>query len=486
MSIRRNTTYNLIGAVVPLAASLAIVPIYLSLIGEARYGVLALVWLLLGYFGLFDLGLGRSVAQNVAALRDAPPNERAKSFWAALVINLALGSIGGILIYPLATFFFNDIISMEADLRTELVAAVPWLMLAVPVSTVSSVLIGALQGRERFLELNVIAVIGTLLAQTFPLAAALFLDTSLALLVPAALCARLIGIFLLIPICRRHIFGGYQPTFDSARARQLLRFGGWVTVSAIIGPLTVALDRFAIGMLSGVRSVSHYTIPADMAARSTLVSGALVSALFPRLATSSVDESHRLAAEGTKVLLMVMTPLTIMAVLFVKPFLALWITLAFAAHSGLPGQILLLGFWANALAMVPYTQLQAKGRPDLIAKYHLAELFPYFLLLYAGLSSFGLPGAAAVFALRMLVALFYLAAAAGSFFQTLRLMALPSVIVLTAFALAIQFDGQMLPLTGIAATYAVVIATWIWRDAPPQLRAALSIQFQPFAIGKRH
>jgi O-antigen/teichoic acid export membrane protein len=66
LSIRRNTAYNLLGALIPLAASLVTIPIGLRLIGEARYGVLAVDWLLVGCCGLFELGSGGAGAQRVA------------------------------------------------------------------------------------------------------------------------------------------------------------------------------------------------------------------------------------------------------------------------------------------------------------------------------------------------------------------------------------------------------------------------------------
>jgi O-antigen/teichoic acid export membrane protein len=470
MSIRRNSIYNLLGLVVPLAVSLVTIPIYLNLIGEARYGVLAIAWLLLGYFGLFDLGLGRATARRIATLCDSTAEERAQTFWTALILNVGIGVVGGLLIWPIATYFFGNIFKIEAALHPEVQAAVPWLMLAVPMATLSGVLSGALQGRERFFDLNIISVFGTVLFQLLPLAAAMFWGADLGVLLPAALFARLLTLLMLLERCKRHIFFGHTATFVMAQAGQLLRFGGWVTVTSFVGPMMVILDRFIIGAIVGAKAVTYYTVPFQLGERSTIISNALTSALFPRFVAATIHEEQRLAYEGLRVLVVVMTPLVAAGILFMEPFLSWWIGPAFAQQYARIGQILLLGFWANSFAIIPYAQLQARGRPDLVAKCHLAEALPYFGLLYLGLSTLGLAGVAVAFSIRVLVDFALLAGLSGILHLSLQMLLAPALFLAVAFLIATHGNTARPEWFLLGAVHLLVMMIWAWRKAPGSLR----------------
>lgn len=469
MSIRRNSLYNLGGTLVPLALSLVTIPLYLGLIGEARYGVLAIAWLLLGYFGLFDLGLGRATAQRIAALRDAGPAERAQAFWTALFLNVGVGAVGALLIWPVADYFFTHVFKMDAALRPEVQAAVPWLALAVPMATFSGVLTGALQAREKFLELNVVSTLGTVLFQLLPLLAAMYWGAGLDVLLPAALSARLVTLLMLAERCRKHVFAGHAATFDRSQARQLLGLGGWITVTSLVSPIMVTLDRFLIGSISGARAVTYYTVPYQLGERTTILANALSNALFPRLAAAAEPEQQRLAEMGLRILVVVMTPLVAMGILLVEPFLAWWITPGFSEQAGPSGKVLLMAFWINGLAFIPYIQLQARGRPDLVAKCHLAEVLPYVALMYLALAAWGMLGAASVFALRVSVDFVLLARLGGMLGRSVRLLLLP-VLWLTAALVSSTLvkpsDSLWIPLF---LANLLVTGAWAWRTARPMV-----------------
>src|SRR5579884_1140640 len=98
--MRRYTLFNLAGYTLPIVVSLATVPRYLHLVGQARYGVLLIVWIMLGYFGVFDLGLGRATTHELA--KSTTARERSHVFWTATALNGVMGVAGGLLLMPIA------------------------------------------------------------------------------------------------------------------------------------------------------------------------------------------------------------------------------------------------------------------------------------------------------------------------------------------------------------------------------------------------
>jgi O-antigen/teichoic acid export membrane protein len=474
VSIKKNTTYNLTGALITFALSLVTIPIYISLIGVDRFGIMAVAWLLLGYFGLFDLGLGTATAQRIAMTTDSNPSLCAETFWTALAMNSALGVIGGILIWPIAIYFFDNVFSVDEVLRPELSKAIFWLVLAVPLSTLSGVLTGALQGRAKFLELNIIALANSVFVQLIPLMVALLHGPDLAWLLPATILARVFMLVTLFWRCRIHIFGGQLLTISHNQARELLQFGGWVTVTSLVGPLMVIIDRFVIGATIGAKSVTYYTVPFQMAERTTILSGALSSALFPRLTSSTVAERGRLAFLATQSLATIMTPLFILSVLLIEPFLQWWINPDFATKAGLSAQILIISFWINSFAKVPYIQLQAAGRPDLVAKSHFIELIPYLLLLYIGLHVAGLAGAAMAFGIRILSDCILLSWLAGSLRAILKVLYIPGLLLFSGIAIAVSIRFGTITWWVLATSLLFLSLFWSWRNAPAVVRSLVT------------
>jgi len=401
VSIARHTSYNFAGAAVPLAVSLITVPIYLSMVGTDRYGVLAICWLLLGYFNLFDLGLGRATAQKIATLADASGHERSRIFWTSLILSGGLSLVAMALVAPAGYFGLRLLNVNNPALRAEFIGALPWLVAATPFGILNGLLVGALEGRREFLKVNLANSVGTIATSVLPLGAALVFGPELSHLLAASLLGRAIAICLLAAVCIGAVPVQRPGGLVRTEMGQLLRFGGWTTISSVIGPILTFWDRFAIGVMISSAAVALYVIPFNLVSQLAVVPAALATALFPRLAAAGAGEARALGDESLQVLAFVLAPATLLSMVAAGLLLPLWLGARTASEVSPVAYILLFGFWANGLARLPFAQLQAERRPDLLAKAHLAELIPYVAFLYIGLRVAGINGAAIAWSMRV-------------------------------------------------------------------------------------
>ncbi len=398
--IRVNFLLNVGGTVLPLVSALVTIPIYIIHIGAARYGILSVVWILLGYFGFLDFGLSRASANALSRLGAAGPAERVPVLVTSLCLNLALGTAGGLALYFAGGFLLRQFSTMPGDLAQETLAAMPWIAAMLPVALVSAVGAGAMESRERFLAVNVFQTVGGVLGQALPVVCALLIAPSLAVLIPAAFLTRLastIGILI-------YVFRAEHPVdlrrFDRSRVRELLGYGAWVSVTGVVSPLLASVDQVLIGAVLGPAAVAHYAVPMNLATRSQVVATALSKTLFPRFSRLAPDDARLLAAQATMTLAYCFGALCGPAIILAGPFLRLWVGEDFAAYATPIAELLLIGAWTNGIAFIPYTLLQGQGRPDLTAKIHAAEVLPFFAALWVLTTGFGLPGAALAWGVR--------------------------------------------------------------------------------------
>jgi O-antigen/teichoic acid export membrane protein len=479
LSVSRHTTYNLIGSLIPVVTALITVPLYIHLIGPARYGVLAIAWLLLGYFGLFDLGLGRATSFRVASLRDAPAAARADTFWAALGVNIGMGIVGGAVMWLSAGYFFAHVFKVSEGLRPEIVATVPLLALSVPVATLTGVLTGAMQGRERFLETNIVSVLSTGLFQLLPLLVAWKLGPNLVAILLAAMLAKLVAMLVLAYWCNREITRGHPPRIRRKEVPLLLRYGGWVTLTSVFGPLLVIVDRFAIGAMLGAVSVAVYTVPFQLAKQIQVLPSALTNALFPRISSASPEQQRKFGNDAAFALAGLISLPVLGGIFLLDPLLHLWVGRSIASDATPVGRILIVGFWINAFAMIPFTSLQARGRPDLVTKVLLAEIPPYFALLYFALVRWGVSGAAFALAARCLLDYFLLSWVSGKRFPGLLMLTCNFGLLVIAVLLSDLWGYKRWQWWVSASVLGIAMVILAWRTFPFEMKTRLLSQLRP-------
>jgi len=229
----------------------------------------------------------------------------------------------------------------------------------------------------------------------------------------AALVATVAVCLVTSPALRR------VPAFDHAELRQLLGYGAWITISGLIAPLLLYLDRLLVAVILSTTALAYYAVPYDAVMKLLMLATSMGAVLFPAFSATPVGVSghQRLASRALRSLILLLFPIVVLLVIFAEPLLSAWLDASFAAQSYRVLQLLAIGVFVNSLATVPYALIQARGRPDVTARLHIAELAPYVGALIALTLEGGITGAAVAWLCRVSVdfaALLWLAGRLGA------------------------------------------------------------------------
>lgn len=379
--------FALFGPGLPMILALFTVPFLILKLGVERYGLLNLAWVILGYFTLFDLGLGRAAVRMYADLNtQGKKNNLRPLYLTTFLSTFCIGSILGICFGLSTDYSVTHFFNIKPELQSEARWVMLCLSFAMPFIALSSILKSFLEAEAKFFLSNALQAFLGVLTYLGP-ATVLFFQDSLVLVVLTILISR--GFVFLI--YWKLSWNLLPPKHDNKKFfnfeifKELLEMGKWVTLSNIIGPIMTYADRFIIGSVLSLAAVGYYSTPYDLITRAWILTGALNSVLFPALSSlahTNKEKSDELFIFGLETLVTMCFPILLVLSIFAPEILKIWLGAEFANQAFLSLQIFCVGMFFNILAQVVFVYLQSLKRADLPAKIHLFEVIFYLTLVY--------------------------------------------------------------------------------------------------------
>jgi O-antigen/teichoic acid export membrane protein len=455
--------WNVTGVVLPLAVALPAIPAIMRHLGVVKFGILSVIWMLIGYFSIFDLGLSRALTKVVAERMGSEGERDVPAFVATTLVLVSVVIVPvSVLLALLSGVVVHRLFDVPPGVAADTVISLRWLAVSLPFVLGAAVLFGALEGLQEFALTNSVRLpLGVLL---FVVSYGVSCVSRKLSVITAALAGLRVMVFVALAILTWWRLRRVQRAprlFRFDQVRHLFVFGGWLTVSNVVGPLLVYLDRFMIVGMIGVAAVAYYTVPMDALFRVLYLPGAIQGVLFPvfaNLQQQSPEAVVSLFRKSSTHIFLVVVPVTVGVILLGQEGLRLWMGGAFAARSYVVAEWLAVGILCNAAARTPIMLVQSWGRVRWTGILHVVEVPLYVVALWLLLRRFGIAGAALAWTGRVIVdcvALFIMAVRLDS---RLRRTAIRDVIIMLAVGFGALGVAQVIHATMPRIVLALMVA----------------------------
>jgi O-antigen/teichoic acid export membrane protein len=394
--IVRNTFLNTAGRVWAVMTGLILTPYIISRLGVERYGILALLGGVTGYFGLFDFGISTSFVKYIAEFYARKDYGKINE-----VVNTgtAFYFIFGVGVFALAFFFMESVLSL-LRIAPGLHKETAFVFVAgVGIFSVSSVL-GAFAsvpgGLQRMDVTNLISV-----AVSVPnIAGTLFvLENGYGLpglmvnsLVTTLLCnaANIVAAFRMLPELKFNLF-----LFSGDLFKKLFSFGYKLQVSRFANLISFETDKLLIAGFLNIGLVTYYQLGSSIVSQARQIPLLLISALIPAVSELEAREGRealiKVFLRGSKYLISLSTPLLVFAAVNASVIMLAWMGHGYEKASTVI-RFLCLGYYLATVTGVASSIAAGVARTDLDLKFGVLMAGLNLLLSVLLIMKFGFMG----------------------------------------------------------------------------------------------
>jgi O-antigen/teichoic acid export membrane protein len=402
--VTRNAIANLVSKVWSTALGLAVIPLYIKILGVESYGLVGVFGSLQAVMGLLDLGMQPTVSRELARLSALEP-ERAAGPMRDLVrtfgtVFACVGAVSGFIVLTASPLLATRWIHAEHLSTHTVVRAVATMGLILALQWPSSLFMGGLMSLQRQVRANQILVfvgtvrsLGALLVIRFisPTIGAFFLTQAIA----SAMQTTLGGLALVRSLPPGEGFGRFRLQV----LREHWRFAAGMLGIAVLSVILTQVDKMIVTGTLSLGEVGYYSVATAVANSLFNLIAPVVAACYPRLVQLvALGDEGALSAfyhRSCQVLAVVVIPPAVVVASFAPQVLFAWTNNHdTTAHAHVALSVLIIGTCLNGLMNLPVSLQIAHGWTRLITAVNVVAVLVIVPLETLGARRFGAPGAA--------------------------------------------------------------------------------------------
>jgi len=344
-------------------------PIYIRYLGVERYGLWAVISVVLFFSQMGDLGINEAVIKYTAEEYGKKNFQEINSYIVTANLILIIPSL--LIIIALTIFNENilDLLKLTGSLRQEIKYLIPFFGILTSLIFYSNIMWGTLKGVGRvdlanyiFIIVSFLQVIISIILIILGLGVwGLFLGNFILYIFLFILCFLILKKVFKLEIFRLNYF-------DIRKIKKLTKFGGTIFGSRLIAMFLDPFNRIIITRFIGLSAVAYYDISLKvvLSLRSLFQMG--LSATMPKVSelnVSSVNpklEISNIHRKGMRFILFFALPFFVLMFLFGKPILNLWLGNNYGINILMSLRFFLVAYFINLLSVPAYYIFMGIGK----------------------------------------------------------------------------------------------------------------------------
>lgn len=381
-----------------LLAFLAL-PYIVNSLGKEAYALLSLSFIVIGYLGFLDLGLGNALTKFVSEYYAKRDFEKINSIIStSFLIFLVMGFFGGFLLLLVSNFLVENIFKVTLEFKRTALYVLYITSIGFSVTLLKNYANAIPTGFQQITLVSICEAIFNSLKLLITVGF-IFLGYGILEIVFGSVIVTLLQVIAVVIFTKKpYSIVSIRPAFKKNIAIELLRYSLPLSIATIASNFIIHLDKFMITVFLPFARLAYYTVSYDISSKLWYIPNNVTKVFFPvfskYFALKDTDNLKKYYFGSFRYIVMASTFVSFLLVGFAFEIFRFWINPDYAQSASYTLQILSLGLLMSCYACVPFSLITACGFTNVVAKVHILIAIINLVLCIILIPLIGIEGAA--------------------------------------------------------------------------------------------